>query len=108
MVWGGGCGVYVGPREFARLAGAGQPERHQGGAQGRSVHGRYRDQNAISHPADETVQLLVMSKSGAEANNATEASDITQKKENFANRHTNGTGPFIMKSREVDIKTEFV
>jgi len=57
---------------------------------------------------NELVQLLVMSKSWSEANNATEASDITQKKENFANRHTNGTGPFIMKSREVDIKTEFV
>ncbi|MCW5261424.1 ABC transporter substrate-binding protein [Verminephrobacter eiseniae] len=56
---------------------------------------------------NELVQFLVMSKSWSEANNATEASDLTQKKENYANRHTNGTGPFIVKSREVDVRTEF-
>ena len=52
------------------------------------------------------MSFLVMSKTWSEANNAKEASDLQQKKENYANRNTNGTGPFILKSREVDVKTE--
>jgi len=51
------------------------------------------------------MSFTVMSKTWSEANNATEASDLQQKKENFANRNTNGTGPFMLKSREVDVKT---
>lgn len=54
---------------------------------------------------NEMLNLPIMSKSWSEANNAREASDLQQKKENFANRNTNGTGPFVLKSREVDIKT---
>ena len=51
------------------------------------------------------MSFTVMSKSWSQANNAAEASDLQQKKENFANRNTNGTGPFMLKSREVDVKT---
>jgi peptide/nickel transport system substrate-binding protein len=51
------------------------------------------------------MSFLIMSKTWSEANNAKEASDLQQKKENFANRNTNGTGPFMLKSREVDVKT---
>ena len=51
------------------------------------------------------MSFTVMSKSWSQANNASEASDLQQKKENFANRNTNGTGPFMLKSREVDVKT---
>ena len=51
------------------------------------------------------MSFTVMSKVWSEANNAREASDLQQKKENFANRNTNGTGPFMLKSREVDVKT---
>lgn len=54
---------------------------------------------------NELLNLTIMSKSWSEANNAKEASDLQQKKENFANRNTNGTGPFVLKSREVDVKT---
>ena len=57
---------------------------------------------------NEMLNLTVMSKSWSEKNNATEASDLQQKKENFANRNTNGTGPFMLKSREVDVKTVLV
>ncbi len=57
---------------------------------------------------NEMLNLTVMSKAWCEANNAKEASDLQQKKENFANRNTNGTGPFVLKSREVDIKTVLV
>jgi peptide/nickel transport system substrate-binding protein len=51
------------------------------------------------------MSFTIMSKAWCEANNATEASDLQQKKENFANRNANGTGPFMLKSREVDVKT---
>lgn len=57
---------------------------------------------------NELLNLPIMSKTWSEANNAREASDLQQKKENFANRNTNGTGPFMLKSREVDIKTVLV
>ncbi len=57
---------------------------------------------------NELLNLTVMSKSWSEKNSATEASDLQQKKENFANRNTNGTGPFMLKSREVDVKTVLV
>jgi len=39
---------------------------------------------------------------------AGEASDLQQKKENFANANANGTGPFMLKSREIDAKTVLV
>ena len=58
--------------------------------------------------ANELLNLTVMSKAWCEANNAKEASDLQQKKENFANRNANGTGPFMLKSREVDVKTVMV
>lgn len=54
---------------------------------------------------NEMLNLVIMSKSWSEKNNSTEASDLQQKKENYANRNTNGTGPFVLKSREVDVKT---
>ena len=54
---------------------------------------------------NELLNLAIMSKTWSEANNAKEASDLQQKKENYANRNTNGTGPFMLKSREVDVKT---
>jgi len=56
---------------------------------------------------NELVQLLVMDKGWSEANRATEASDLQKQKENFANRNANGTGPFQLKSRDVDSKTVF-
>ena len=54
---------------------------------------------------NELVQLLVMDKGWSEANRATEASDLQKQKENHANRNTNGTGPFQLKSRDVDTRT---
>jgi peptide/nickel transport system substrate-binding protein len=54
---------------------------------------------------NELVQLLVMDKGWCEANRATEASDLQKKAENFANLNANGTGPFQLKSREVDTRT---
>jgi len=54
---------------------------------------------------NELLNLTIMSKAWCEANGATEASDLQQKKENHENRNTNGTGPFVLKSREIDVKT---
>jgi peptide/nickel transport system substrate-binding protein len=56
---------------------------------------------------NEMVQLLVMDKGWCEANRALEATDLQKKQENFANRNANGTGPFKLKSRDVDSKTVF-
>ena len=47
----------------------------------------------------------MMDKEWAEANAATVSSNLQEKKENFANRNTNGTGPFMLKAREIDVRT---
>jgi peptide/nickel transport system substrate-binding protein len=49
--------------------------------------------------------LFIMSKSWAEKNNATKVQDFKNKEENFAVRNANGTGPFVLASREPDVKT---
>src|SRR6185436_18913233 len=55
--------------------------------------------------ADKLAGILIMSKVWAEKNNAVEAVDLTTGKENYATRNANGTGAFILKSREPDVKT---
>ena len=40
-----------------------------------------------------------------EANNAVKPESVTAKRENFATRNANGTGPFRLVSREPDVKT---
>ena len=50
----------------------------------------------------------IMDKEWSEANGAADPTDIANKKENYATRHANGTGPFIIKSRETDVKTVMV
>jgi peptide/nickel transport system substrate-binding protein len=55
-------------------------------------------------PANLT-DLFIMSKAWAEKNNATKVQDFKNKDENFAVRNANGTGPFVLVSREPDVKT---
>ncbi|MBI1245433.1 MAG: ABC transporter substrate-binding protein [Alphaproteobacteria bacterium] len=50
----------------------------------------------------------IMSKAWAEKNNAVVAADITKNEESFATRNANGTGPFVLKLREPDVKTVLV
>ena len=50
----------------------------------------------------------IMSKAWAEANNATQPTDLTKKEENFATRNANGTGPFTLRLREPDRRTTLV
>ena len=52
--------------------------------------------------------VAIMSKKWCEEHNATRAADLTKKQENYATRHEDGTGPFILKVREPDVKTVLV
>ena len=54
---------------------------------------------------EEITQWVVMSKAWCEEHNATEAADLTKSTENYATRHANGTGPFILQVREPDRRT---
>ena len=57
---------------------------------------------------NEITTWYIMDKEWAEANNAINPSSVAKKVENFATRNANGTGPFILKSYEPDVKTVFV
>ncbi len=47
----------------------------------------------------------VLDKGWAEKNGVTDVQDIAAGKDNYAVRHTNGTGPYVLKSREVGVRT---
>jgi peptide/nickel transport system substrate-binding protein len=49
--------------------------------------------------------LFMMDKEWSEANNTVTVQDYKAKKDNFAVRNANGTGPFAVVSREQDVKT---
>lgn len=49
--------------------------------------------------------LYIMSKSWSEKNNTTEATNVKGGQGNYANLHTNGTGPFMVAERQPDVKT---
>ncbi len=51
--------------------------------------------------------LFMMSKKWCEQHNAVETQDFTNQKEAFTSRNANGTGPFILVSREPDVKSTF-
>ena len=54
----------------------------------------------------EITQWGIMSKAWCEAHNATQPTDLTKtKEENYATRNANGTGPFILGTREPDRRT---
>jgi peptide/nickel transport system substrate-binding protein len=52
--------------------------------------------------------FYMMDKEWSEANDAAVSSNLQEKKENFANRNANGTGPFVLRSRDVDVKAVLV
>ena len=49
-------------------------------------------------------ELRMMDKDWAEKNKSTEPKDIKTKDENFAHRNANGTGPYMLKSWDQDVK----
>ena len=48
---------------------------------------------------------FIVSKAWADKNNASEAASPAQKKEGYATNHANGTGPFMLVSRDAGVKT---
>ena len=54
---------------------------------------------------EEITNFVVMSKAWCEAHDAMQTMDLTKKAENYATRHANGTGPFILDVREPDRRT---
>jgi peptide/nickel transport system substrate-binding protein len=57
---------------------------------------------------EEITYWTIMSRSWCEEHGAAQAADLTKSEENFATRHANGTGPFILQTREPDRRTTFV
>ena len=57
---------------------------------------------------DQITAWGIMSKAWAHAHNAEQTADLTKQGENFATRNAMGTGPYMLKSREPDVKTVLV
>jgi peptide/nickel transport system substrate-binding protein len=53
-------------------------------------------------------QILIMSKAWCEKHNAVTVGEEIKKEETYATRHAMGTGPFMLKSREPDVRTVLV
>ncbi len=53
------------------------------------------------------VSLAIMSKRWAEANRVTRPLDLKAREESYASQNANGTGPFILVSRQPGVKTVF-
>ncbi|MGL4577078.1 MAG: ABC transporter substrate-binding protein, partial [Burkholderiaceae bacterium] len=53
-------------------------------------------------------EVRIMSKAWSEKNKVVKPQDYINKEETFAVRNANGTGPYMLKSREIDVKTVFV
>jgi peptide/nickel transport system substrate-binding protein len=56
----------------------------------------------------EITNWVMMSKAWCEEHHAEQPADLTTSAENYATRHANGTGPFILKLREPDRRTTMV
>ncbi|HVE50572.1 MAG TPA: ABC transporter substrate-binding protein [Casimicrobiaceae bacterium] len=54
------------------------------------------------------VDVKIMSKDWSTKNNVVNPQNYAQKEENYAARNTMGTGPFMLKSREPDVRTVLV
>jgi peptide/nickel transport system substrate-binding protein len=54
---------------------------------------------------DQLTEVRMMNKAWAVKNNALRPQDFKNKEETHTGRNANGTGPFILKSREPDVKT---
>ncbi|HBJ70722.1 MAG TPA: ABC transporter substrate-binding protein, partial [Alcaligenes faecalis] len=52
--------------------------------------------------------VFIMNKAWSEKNNVTQPQDFNKNEETYSARNTNGTGPYKLKSREVDVRTVFV
>lgn len=51
--------------------------------------------------------VFIMNRAWAEKNNTTAPQDFSNNEETHSARNTNGTGPYVLKTREVDVRTVF-
>ncbi|WP_376097681.1 ABC transporter substrate-binding protein [Roseomonas sp. CCTCC AB2023176] len=56
---------------------------------------------------DKLTRVLIMSRSWSEANRAERPQNFSQREEMFTARNTNGTGPYVIRRRDVDSRTVF-
>jgi len=56
----------------------------------------------------EITNWFIMDREWAEKNNATKPADLAKNEETFATRNANGTGPFMLKERQPDVRTVLV
>jgi peptide/nickel transport system substrate-binding protein len=68
-----------------------------------TVHIKTKGPNPLI--VNNTTSIFIMSKAWAEKNNAVKAQDFKNKEENFSVRNAMGTGPYMLVSREPDVKT---
>ena len=54
---------------------------------------------------DYTTSILIMSKAWSEAHNVTKPQSFKDKEETFAVRNAMGTGPYVVKQRDPDVRT---
>jgi peptide/nickel transport system substrate-binding protein len=57
---------------------------------------------------DEISTWFIMSRRWADQHNAMRATDLTRNEQSYASTHANGTGPFRLRSRQPDGRTELV
>ena len=57
---------------------------------------------------DQLTEVRIMNKAWAEKYNAQRPQDFKNKEETFTARNANGTGPYLLKTREADVKTVLV
>jgi peptide/nickel transport system substrate-binding protein len=68
-----------------------------------TVHVKTRGPNPLL--VNNLTNTFIMDKEWSEANNVQKPQDFKNREENFAVRNANGTGPFVLVSREPDVKT---
>ena len=68
-----------------------------------TVHFKTKGPNPIL--PDQLTTIYIMDKEWSEANNTVTVEDYKARKDNFAARNANGTGPYVVVSREQDVKT---
>ncbi|MET0607030.1 MAG: ABC transporter substrate-binding protein [Beijerinckiaceae bacterium] len=68
-----------------------------------TVHVKTKGPNPLL--VQNVTNTFIMNKAWAEKNNTVKPQDFKNKEENFAVRNVNGTGPYMLVSREPDVKT---
>ena len=95
------------PRHGADLELQGLHDRHQGSAQDRRPDLEVETSAPNPVPLRQLTNVFIMNKAWAEKHNIAKPQDYVNKEETYGARNTNGTGPYKLKTREVDVRTVF-